>query len=143
MRLAPPPAESDITSAAAQGRCVLSSLSSPIPPSPFSSSKPASSSSTLPSLSSQHPPQYQHPPSQQHCTTAMLPTSPPSSSAASTSTSPSSSAAPAPSASSSPVSILVIDDHPVAREPLAKLLRYEGFGAACAANGVEALAAMS
>lgn len=43
--------------------------------------------------------------------------------------------------SSSPLSpaILVIDDHPVAREPLAKLLRYEGFDAICAANGVEAL----
>jgi two-component system phosphate regulon response regulator OmpR len=38
--------------------------------------------------------------------------------------------------------ILVIDDHPVAREPLAKLLRYEGFQTACAANGVEALAVM-
>ena len=38
--------------------------------------------------------------------------------------------------------ILVIDDHPVTREPLAKLLRYEGFSATCAANGVDALAAL-
>ena len=37
-------------------------------------------------------------------------------------------------------SILVVDDHPVTREPLAKLLRYEGFSATCAANGVDALA---
>jgi CheY-like chemotaxis protein len=39
--------------------------------------------------------------------------------------------------------ILVIDDHPVAREPLAKLLRYEGYDALCAGNGVEALESMS
>jgi two-component system, OmpR family, response regulator len=39
--------------------------------------------------------------------------------------------------------ILVIDDHAVTREPLAKLLRYEGFETTCAANGFEALAAMS
>jgi CheY-like chemotaxis protein len=39
--------------------------------------------------------------------------------------------------------ILVIDDHPVAREPLAKLLRYEGYDAMCAGNGVEALESMS
>jgi CheY-like chemotaxis protein len=47
--------------------------------------------------------------------------------------------------SSSPSSpaVLVIDDHPVAREPLAKLLRYEGFDAICAANGVEALESMT
>ena len=38
--------------------------------------------------------------------------------------------------------ILVVDDHPVTREPLAKLLRYEGFQTTCAANGVEALAAV-
>ena len=39
--------------------------------------------------------------------------------------------------------ILVVDDHPVTREPLARLLRYEGFQTACAANGVEALAAVN
>jgi CheY-like chemotaxis protein len=38
--------------------------------------------------------------------------------------------------------ILVVDDHAVTREPLARLLKYEGFCAVCAANGVEALAAM-
>ena len=38
--------------------------------------------------------------------------------------------------------ILVVDDHPVTREPLARLLRYEGFETACAANGVEALASV-
>lgn len=36
-------------------------------------------------------------------------------------------------------SILIVDDHPVTREPLAKLLRYEGFETTSAANGVEAL----
>lgn len=35
--------------------------------------------------------------------------------------------------------ILVVDDHPITREPLARLLRFEGFEAACAANGAEAL----
>lgn len=35
--------------------------------------------------------------------------------------------------------ILIADDHPIAREPLAKLLRYEGYETACAANGLEAL----
>ena len=39
--------------------------------------------------------------------------------------------------------ILVVDDHPVTREPLARLLRYEGFDAVCAANGVEALDALA
>ncbi len=39
-------------------------------------------------------------------------------------------------------SILVVDDHAITREPLAKLLRYEGFDATCAANGVEALNAV-
>ena len=39
--------------------------------------------------------------------------------------------------------ILVVDDHPVTREPLAKLLRYEGFQTTCAANGVEALDAVA
>jgi CheY-like chemotaxis protein len=38
--------------------------------------------------------------------------------------------------------ILVVDDHAATREPLAKLLRYEGFETACAANGAEALAAL-
>lgn len=38
--------------------------------------------------------------------------------------------------------ILVVDDHPVTREPLARLLQFEGFRTACAANGVEALAAV-
>jgi CheY-like chemotaxis protein len=38
--------------------------------------------------------------------------------------------------------VLVIDDHPVAREPLATLLRYEGYDAICAGNGVEALESM-
>ena len=38
--------------------------------------------------------------------------------------------------------ILVIDDHAVTREPLARLLRFEGFEATCAANGVEALDAL-
>jgi chemosensory pili system protein ChpA (sensor histidine kinase/response regulator) len=36
-------------------------------------------------------------------------------------------------------SILIVDDHAVTREPLAKLLRYEGFETTSAANGVEAL----
>ena len=35
--------------------------------------------------------------------------------------------------------VLIVDDTAVAREPLAKLLRYEGFDTACATNGVEAL----
>jgi CheY-like chemotaxis protein len=39
-------------------------------------------------------------------------------------------------------SILVVDDHAITREPLAKLLRYEGFDARCAANGIEALDAV-
>ena len=38
--------------------------------------------------------------------------------------------------------ILVVDDHAVTREPLARLLQFEGFRTACAANGVEALAAV-
>lgn len=38
--------------------------------------------------------------------------------------------------------ILVVDDHAVTREPLAKLLRYEGFETAAAANGAEALLSM-
>jgi chemosensory pili system protein ChpA (sensor histidine kinase/response regulator) len=47
------------------------------------------------------------------------------------------------SPSSSLPAVLVVDDHPVAREPLAKLLRYEGYDAICAGNGVEALESMS
>ena len=38
--------------------------------------------------------------------------------------------------------ILVVDDHAATREPLAKLLRYEGYDTASAANGAEALAAV-
>jgi CheY-like chemotaxis protein len=38
--------------------------------------------------------------------------------------------------------ILVVDDHPITREPLAKLLRHEGYETASAANGVEALDAV-
>jgi two-component system response regulator MprA len=38
--------------------------------------------------------------------------------------------------------ILIVDDHAATREPLAKLLKYEGFETASAANGVEALAAV-
>ena len=38
--------------------------------------------------------------------------------------------------------ILVVDDHAATREPLAKLLEYEGYETASAANGAEALAAM-
>ena len=38
--------------------------------------------------------------------------------------------------------ILVVDDHAATREPLARLLRYEGYDTACAANGAEALAAV-
>jgi CheY-like chemotaxis protein len=35
--------------------------------------------------------------------------------------------------------ILVVDDHPISREPLARLLRHEGYDTACAANGLEAV----
>ena len=38
--------------------------------------------------------------------------------------------------------ILIADDHAVAREPLARLLQYEGYETACAANGLEALDAV-
>lgn len=38
--------------------------------------------------------------------------------------------------------ILVVDDHAVTREPLARLLKHEGFDSAGAANGAEALAAI-
>jgi chemosensory pili system protein ChpA (sensor histidine kinase/response regulator) len=43
----------------------------------------------------------------------------------------------------SPAAILVVDDHAVAREPMARLLQYEGYEAICASNGVEALESMS
>ena len=35
--------------------------------------------------------------------------------------------------------ILIVDDHPITREPLARLLRHEGYDTACAANGLEAI----
>ena len=38
--------------------------------------------------------------------------------------------------------ILIVDDHAATREPLAKLLQYEGFETASAANGHEALASV-
>lgn len=38
--------------------------------------------------------------------------------------------------------ILVVDDHAATREPLAKLLRYQGYETAVASNGAEALEAM-
>jgi len=36
--------------------------------------------------------------------------------------------------------VMVVDDVPVIRETIAKLLRYEGFETICASNGLEALA---
>ena len=41
-----------------------------------------------------------------------------------------------------PARILVVEDHAVTRDPLARLLRYEGYQTVCAANGAEALAAL-
>ena len=38
--------------------------------------------------------------------------------------------------------ILIVDDHAATREPLAKLLRYEGYETAVASNGAEALEAL-
>lgn len=38
--------------------------------------------------------------------------------------------------------ILIADDHPIAREPLARLLKHEGYETACASNGLEALDVM-
>ena len=35
--------------------------------------------------------------------------------------------------------ILIVEDHAVVREPLARLLKYEGYETDCAANGQEAL----
>lgn len=40
-------------------------------------------------------------------------------------------------------SILLIEDTAIAREPLARLLAYEGFDVRCANNGVEGLAAVA
>jgi len=41
-----------------------------------------------------------------------------------------------------PRTILVVDDTRVSREPLAKLLRREGYKAVCASDGLEALSTM-
>jgi two-component system response regulator RegX3 len=38
--------------------------------------------------------------------------------------------------------ILIVEDHSIVREPLARLLRLEGYRALCAADGNEALAAL-
>ena len=38
--------------------------------------------------------------------------------------------------------ILVVEDSPIVREPLARLLRNEGYEALCAGNGIEALVAL-
>jgi chemosensory pili system protein ChpA (sensor histidine kinase/response regulator) len=35
--------------------------------------------------------------------------------------------------------VLIVDDTPIAREPLARLLRHEGYAVTVAANGIEAL----
>jgi CheY-like chemotaxis protein len=35
--------------------------------------------------------------------------------------------------------ILIVEDYAITREPLARLLRYEGYEVDCAANGVEAM----
>ncbi len=37
--------------------------------------------------------------------------------------------------------ILVVEDHAIVREPLARLLRHEGYETECATNGIDALAA--
>jgi CheY-like chemotaxis protein len=39
-------------------------------------------------------------------------------------------------------SVLIVDDTPIVREPLEKLLRYEGYDTVAASNGVEALEAV-
>ena len=38
--------------------------------------------------------------------------------------------------------ILIVEDTPIVREPMARLLKSEGFAVSCAANGVEAIAAL-
>jgi CheY-like chemotaxis protein len=38
--------------------------------------------------------------------------------------------------------ILIVEDHSIVREPLARLLRLEGYGALCAGDGNQALAAL-
>ena len=38
--------------------------------------------------------------------------------------------------------ILIVEDTPIIREPMARLLRSEGYDVACAANGVDALASL-
>jgi CheY-like chemotaxis protein len=39
-------------------------------------------------------------------------------------------------------SVLIVEDTPIVREPLEKLLRYEGYETSAASNGVEALEAV-
>lgn len=39
--------------------------------------------------------------------------------------------------------ILIVEDHPITREPLVRLLQQEGFEAVSAANGLEALEALN
>jgi CheY-like chemotaxis protein len=38
--------------------------------------------------------------------------------------------------------ILIVEDHSIVREPLARLLRFEGYGAVCAGDGNQALAVL-
>lgn len=38
--------------------------------------------------------------------------------------------------------ILIVEDHAIVREPLARLLRHEGYETECATNGMDALAAV-
>jgi CheY-like chemotaxis protein len=39
--------------------------------------------------------------------------------------------------------ILIIEDHPEVREPLARILKYEGYHTVCASNGAEALGTLA